>query len=852
MGKTLRFRTRNYKHEIRLSPGAPRSILGYSEELWERLCREIARRDFTGLVLYAGQHPFEFILDYAGFPHAASRPRRECAAVRAALNRGLAVAHRHGLKTFMQHYVTHFTVPLAKHVGVRTPGRLANIDHPEMTRYQRWCYREIFRQCPDLDGLYFNFESAQNATAQILKTAILEFNRMKRKPIAVFRLWGANDPKGVGTLVKAYRGRSILAHKISDSNDTSYLPVADSRASEWKRLLPDVEFMFIVGPCHNCGTNLCNALWADYDFVQEILRDAERKGADSISFHCVNEFFSPDVRAKGLFSAHELAMARHNVLHLDAVVDYVHGRRKSRRERAMRLSERAGVSVRAGRHLLDAVERSSQIILLAYQQFCYGSAREGYLDPGRHSHVQEPFFFYPATELNDQASRLMWQPVRTGSAWLKKRVDTRVTPAGMLQYVIDAVDPSKPNATRSPRKLAALLERSVRGSLTALARCRKAAGKRPADALAPTIKRNAALGEFVRREILAAAHLYGVYFAGTRPAVLSRLRRGLNELEAQRPVLRLARAELAAMKRALLFDRFDVKWDIALVKRVLRAVERTDFPMSAYRDYLASRREYNEIRRVVRAGRRHGPKTVAYAARHLKAALSKAADSLSALEAPRHVKLAAHVERWVEFLESELARTRPPKAVCRATPSERLGLLWDHCFRRGEHFAEDFLGFFEDLPLAPTLNLSFRTWRTAKHLVVALREEDIDVKERRRLWRKLGDTSSASFLMRVHVDVEGKGRNHRTFIVWPMGESVSAGKRPHVSARTSFASHGRSWEMTVRLPWSLLGRRPRKGETWRLNVTSNPSFERNRQFTWAPQYDASSGNPLLFGRLRFE
>ena len=124
--------------------------------------------------------------------------------------------------------------------------------------------------------------------------------------------------------------------------------------------------------------------------------------------------------------------------------------------------------------------------------------------------------------------------------------------------------------------------------------------------------------------------------------------------------------------------------------------------------------------------------------------------------------------------------------------------------------------------------------------------------KRRRLWREWRDTPSASFVMRVHVDVEGKGRNHQTFIVWPMGESVSAGTRPHVPARTAFASHARGWEMTVRLPWSLLGRRPKKGETWRLNVTSNPSFERNRQFTWAPQYDASSGNPLLFGRIRFE
>ena len=850
--RRLRFKTRNYKHEIGLDGGRKRSILDYTDEVWETLCREIAAHGFTGLVLYTAYHPFEYILDYSGFPEAATQPARRRKAVREALNRGLRVAHKHGLLTFMQHYITHFTEPLARHLGIPTTGRLANIDHPEIIRYQRWCYREIFRQCPDLDGLYFNFESANNAYDQLLRTSVVEFNRMKRKPIAVYRLWGANDPAGVKALVRAYRGKSIIGHKISDSNDTYYLPVADSRATEWKRHLPDTEFMFLVGPCHNCGTNLCQEMWGDYDFVHEMLRDAEAKGADAISFHTITEFFAPDVRSKGVFSDEELALARYNVLHLDAVVDYVHGRRKSPRERAARLAGRTGVGARAGRHLYDAVTASSQLILLAYQQFCSGSALDGFLNPGRFSHIQDPFYYYPATELNHQATRLMWQLVRGDSSWLKKRLDSVVAPDGLLQYVIDAVDPSKPAAVQDPKKMAALLKKNVDASFAALARYRKSAGKRQADKLATYVRRNAAVGEFVRHEILAALPLYGIYFARTKGAVVSRLRKGLAEFEAMRRALPTNKVELARVNRALLMDRFETARPIGLLKEVLHEVERTDFPMRAFRDWLASRREYNEIRRTMRALRCHNRQSVAHAARRLEAAVVKAKASLSALDAPRHRKLAGNVRAWIEFLDRELARTKPPKTVCTKRPGSWLPLFWDQAFRAGEDFAEDFLGFFKPLPLEPPSTLSLRVWRTSKELVVAMREQGVDVKQRKRQWKKYRGSGSDSFVEKIYVDVEGRGKARRVFIVWPAGESVSSGKQPNVNAKTSFTTDAASYTVTARLPWKLIGRRPKKGDVWRFNVTANPSIERNREFTWSPQYDAGAGSPALFGKLRFE
>ena len=827
----LRFTTRNYKHELRLDPKAPRSIAKYTDEVWETLCRGVAERDFTGIVFYVGHHPFEYVLDYAGFPEAASQPANVRARVRRIFNRGLAVAHKYGLKTFFQHYITHFTRPLANHLGIATTGRLSNIDHPEIVRYHRWCYREIFRQCPDLDGLYFNFESASNAYDLLMRTSIVEFNRMKRKPIAFYRLWGANDPEGVKKLLRAYEGQSILGHKISDSNDTLYLPVADSRVSEWKKILPDVEFVFLVGPCHNCGTNVCQQLWSDYDFLQEILADAERKGADGISFHSVYEFLSPDIRTKGIFDAREVYLARFNALTLDAVTDYVHGRHQSRRQMALRLAERAGVGEDAGRPLLDAVRASSRIIPLAYQQFCYGSAFGGYLNPGRYSHIQDPFYYYPATEFNNQRTRLMWTPSRGDSSWLQKRADAKVTPDNFLQYIIDYVDPSKPKATRHPVKVAALLEKNIGKSHTAFKAFRRAAGKQAADRLAPFIEENAAAGEYVRHQILAAVSLYGVYFARSRAAILSKLREGLASLRRLPRTLDVGKGALAKLRRVFMFDRFDPKHEINLVRRTLHAVEKTDFPVRACRDYLASRRQYNEIRRIVRPGRLHTSKTTAYAVKHLKAAIARGEDSLAALRTSRHRRLRANVRLWLEFLKTELARSKPPKTACSDEPGEFLPLAWEHGFRAGEHFAEDFLSFFRKMPPAPESKLSFRIWHTSTALVIAMRERGIDPEQRRRQWERYRGSGSDSFVEHIHIDVGGKGEQNERFIIWPAGESVSAGKRPHVKAKTKFTCDATSTTTTVWLSWKLLGKRPRKGDVWGLNIVANPAIERNRCFS---------------------
>ena len=849
VSQQLRFRTRNYKHELPLWAQFRRGITGYTEATWEALCRQIVTHQFNGLVLYPSPHPFEAILDYAEYPNVVRTPDAERATSRAALRLALQVAHRYGLKTFMQHYVGHFPAGLAEAQKIPSQGRLANVEHPEVDRYCRYCYRELFKQVPELDGLYFNFESNANDWGHVLRNAIPELNSLDRKPIVVYRLWNFNDVEGMKSLLKAYKGRTILAHKVSDTNDTYYLPVADSRCREWKRDLGDIEWMYIVGPCHNCGTNLCRQVWGDYDFVQALLADASAKGGNSISFHTVTELFAPDVPGEQPFAARDREMARFNYLHVRAASDYIADRRLTAAQKADVLADRCAVPRAAGPDLLRAIGSSSRLVLLAYQQFCYGSAQDGYIQPLRRSHIQEPFAFYPASELNDQASRMLFQMGSKTWAWRPKTIDTKV--ADGFQYIIDFVDPSKRPAPTNPQRLAESLRDNVKTSRDALAAYKTSAGEPAAAALAAHLERNAAFGEYVQNEILAGIALYRVYFAPNKPAVVKTLREGIEELKLLPSVLARGQDISRSVNRSAMLDGLAPQGELDAARELLRLVEETDFPVSAWRDWVESRRLYNEIRRQIRPLRWNDASAAKWIGEQLKASAQKADACIACLSDGRYAALLANAKAWREFLADESARLTPPTAACSTQPSDALPTHHNHCFRAGVSFLDDFTDFFKRPDYLRPADVTFRLWRTKDELVVSLREADVDVDQRLAQWEKYRREGSASFVMRLYVDPANKGQTRTLFIVWPGGNEVSREREPHVKARSEFTREAKSWQMTAYLPWNLLGGQPKPGDTWGFNVVANPAVVRFAARTWAPDYD-SEGNPQMLGQITFK
>ena len=70
--------------------------------------------------------------------------------------------------------------------------------------------------------------------------------------------------------------------------------------------------------------------------------------------------------------------------------------------------------------------------------------------------------------------------------------------------------------------------------------------------------------------------------------------------------------------------------------------------------------------------------------------------------------------------------------------------------------------------------------------------------------------------------------------------------------KTEYVEGKDGYEVTACFPYKMLGRKPKKGDVWRFNLTANPAVKRNHCVTWAMQYDAGCGNPALFGKMRFE
>lgn len=845
------FRTRNYKHETKLDVRNPRAVVKYTDDTWEALFRRMVAHQFNAVVFYAGTHPFEYFLEFGEFskyiPHSAD----ERAAVRKALSRGLAIAHRYGLRTYLQHYVAHYPQAMAEEYKIPLVSRLADVDHPAVDRYCRYCYRETFNQLPDLDAMMFNYESAGSNWQHVLRNAVAEFNRLKVKPIMWHRGWEFVDMAGAKKLMRAYKGHTIISHKIPETNDTYYLPVADSRVREWKKALgKNLEFAYMIGPCHNCGTNICDQLWGDYKFVRDMLADAKKKGADSISFNTINEFFSPDMPDPAhAFGDHEKNMARFNVMHVQAAVDFFNGRAMKPADQAAAMASRAGAAAKAGAALREAVEASSQLALLVNQQFCSGSSHDGYLHRGRYSHVQEPFFHYPATELNHQAK--LWGGGRT--EWVDKVVDAKVAPDNFLQYIIDYVNPRKPKAVRNPQKLADLLKANIDKSFKALATYRKLAGEQAAAALEPYIKQNALFGQYVRHEILSAIDMYSIYFARTKPAVVAALNKGLAQLKAaalmQPPK---DSPECRIMNRvALLPDGLSPYPEINEAVELLDLLEKTDFPMPAFVAYVESRRQFNEIRRILRPLRERNAQRMKFAAGQFKKAIAAARKSLALLKGDKYAALARNVGNWLAYLERELKRTKSPQATVGSQAGvEFMPLYHEDCFRQGENYIQDFSGFFKWVNYLRPAKIGIQVYHTAKELVVTLREQGVDMVERKETWlRDMHRPHNNATCMKIDVDTKARGSDIREFIVWPMGRGVNAGREPMVDARSEFSYDDHSWQMTVHLPYNLIGRRPRKGEVWGLNVRSNPYNMRNHAYTWAPQYDSFS--PALFGKIKF-
>lgn len=863
-----RFRSRLYKHEIVFEGGGAKSkawdgsaarlpITAYPAETMEGLCRELVRRHFGALVLYPGTyHPFEFFLAYGEMAHATHLPEDVRQRNREALRRFLGIARSYGLTTYLQHYVSHFTQGIADHLqlGLKEGGsRLAGIDHPEIDRYIAYAYRQCFREVPELSGLFYNFESGGDAAELLRRTLMPAIAELPRAPHAIFRLWGISDVASFSRLVRDYPGAKALKHKPHDTADVYSVPVADARVAVWKRALPDVEFIFSNGPCHNCGTNISNRLFTDRAYTAALLQDFLDKGADSMAFQSISELLLPLLPGREAFPAGDHHPGRLNQGHLDAVVDFVRGEQPSRATLTARTAARYGCNAKAATAIDGATLAASRIILDQYSQFWHGSAQEGYLYPGRFSHYQEPFFYTPVSFINRIGSiphNVAWR------AWAVRDRMLRVVPDD-TQAPIDFANPAvRRKPARHPLAMAASLARHVATARRHLAAYRNEAGSAADPVFAGQVELNCLLGERIRREILIAVELCSCYFAASRRAFFAHLRRARDlMLETAKLLGDAGRRATDGFVSVTTAKQFDPAADAAAIGRIL-AHARDDFPFPALQAYLRSHERFNEIRRLCRpfvsvrsmmSRRNRGL---------LTQALRQAERSIALLDQPRHALLRDNVLAWSQHLRAELDALHPPAIAC--PPADALAqeqgfrpLQHDQCYRWGEVCWEDFASFFARHDFSGPDHCDFRVARTADGLQISLREHGIDWNERSATWDKNRGTVNQTGFLQVMIDpaahgdrmlhytlyFRGEGGTVASLREMPDGSFVRKKPSPSEGLITAFAHSDSNWRFDLTIPWAQLGGPPERGAIWRLNLLTNPSVRRNRRVIWCSAYE---------------
>ncbi len=869
-GLLPRFKTRNYKHEIcfqvpdghskRGNGGKP--ITEYTAEFVEAFCQELARRHFNGLVLYAGYHPFEFFLDYEGFPHATYNPAELRAANFRALKLIYGTAQKYGLRTFLHHYVSHFTQALSDHLGLglkESGTRLAAFNHPRIYDYNRYIYQRTFETLPELNGLYINFESAPNAIDYMEQTLLPVANAMERKPTLFFRLWGFSDVAGMTGLMKKYKGPKGLVHKSHDTNDVYYFPVADDRVKVWKKAMPDIEFTFSVGPCHNCGTNISAKLWTDPEYVHALLKSIQDKGADSISFQSTTELLIPQLPAaatEALYTPRDHSHAKMNQGHLQAAVDYVRGENPDAAAWNERYARWFSCDTKAAAALRTAIVESSQIILKQYRQFCYGSAQEGYAFPGRFSHYQEPFFYYPMSFLNrlgEIPHNVSWK------AWVVRDKPIKVV-ENDTQAPIDYVNPAvKKKPVNNPAAMAAQIQRHVKAARAAAATYKKLTGDAADTATLEQVDRNVRNGERIEREIRIAIELSSCYFARSSTQLFTHLKRARALMLETVRVLGDRIGETDHYTSTNASGPFSPAKDAAALD-VIIAYERERVPFPALSAYLASHERYNEIRRLCRAyvSVRPGEFMALRNAKLLREALREADKSIELLQKPGLEAYRDNVVAWRHYLQAELEWIHPPGA--HVPKDDALGrdesflpLVHDQCYRWGQPSWDNVGSFFRRENFFREDVCDFRATQTDAGLKLVLREHGIDWKVRDEMWTKNRGTINQTGFMRVFL--QKPGSELLNYVIYFRGEGGTlqrGSEKPMVleGCGMHFEHTESNWRFELTIPWTQLGGSPKRGDHWRLNVLTNPAVKRNRQVGWCQGYEYRDDDARL-GYLHF-
>lgn len=856
--RKLRFNHRNYKHEIAAFPGAKvHHLANYTETYWSAMCRQLVRRHFNGLVLYSTGDPFLSFADLGRFEQYATLPAETRAAYRDKLNMILRVSRRYGIETILQQYITHCPVSLGLAHNLpfchpKSPGgTFADFKHPKLYAYLRALYRSFFKDCPDLDRLLLNFESAPVSSEFMREVLLPTLGGMRRVPKLFFRLWYVPNPRELCDWIEQYPGHCMVGHKIIDTMDAYCHPTADTRIREWKRTFRErglnVDWNYLVGPCHNCGSNVSNRLWSDPEFIYTLLGRAIRLGTDGINFHTRWELLAGTVDDKGVTDKRERELARLNRLHLEAAVDVVRGGAFDEARVVDMHAEHFGLRRPAARSAYRALRDTSRAEILHLLQFPL-TTHEGYATDSRRQLSQHPLYHPPANVLLNNQHRDGAHPFW---CFVSKTIPARPYPND-LQTLIDYADPAKPNTRRNPEVLAREMVRLGKAAQRSATRLQPVMGP----VLVEECLSNLDLAQACAHDIRAGIALFRVYFVQTRSVAIRHVDAALRELKALEKIVRERGAPYIHMQ-----EPHDPAPDIAALRELKRCLS-GKYPFEAFRAYATSRKLYNDIRRHVRPWRVWNDGALRKAAALLRRARGAAGRAMDLAHGSPQER---HVGAWIRFLEAERAALCPPEFLCSETDSGWQPMHHDNCFGYGGFAWMDFLGFFKPVLLDKGLKQACRIRRTRRDFVLEVREDDVDMAARLAHWKAFEGHRDEAGFVRVFIDAGTNGRLLRNWSVFPRGreavysEMQIGGRQDFDSlpprlargCRTSFEHDNRSWRLSVRVAFSELGGAPKPGNLWQMQVATNTPIARNHAMAWCKGYEVGPGNPARMGCVTF-
>ena len=864
-----RFKSRLYGFEANLGGGCHRHdpVAHTDEAFWVGYCKSLASRHFNGLVFYSNPHPFESFLDYGEYADISAQTREWRARTLKALKTACGVARDYGVKTFLHHSATHVPPALAVRHNLTAANRVrapffAGVDHPAIEEYTRYAYRRTFELLPELTGLYVGFDSTPNAADFVRRCLYPEAARALRTPEIIFDLWRFTSIPEMVDLVRGYPGTVRLAHSIMDHSRAYYWPAADRRIRDWKNALPDTEFIYTLGPCDEACIVESREIWSDPEFIAATLADAQRKGADSISFRSLHELMD-DIEHDRISGPRQASHRNLKRGHLDAVVEYVRRGRVIGGDHVSRLGRRLDVDPQEAKRVYDVLREASRITPLMFQQFMVTGVPEGRLASERSSFYADPFLWPPMTDVNRQRQL----PPDLGATWLNTEARSAGVPND-VQSPMDYADTGKPRVPRDPFTMARLMRAHAE---KAIVLTRKATGEQPRGTMQTLLDRMTVKyywGMRAYHETRCACFLCEALFARTKPSTLKSLRSGVAELKSTLACVTgrypATASEIWPMEPA------STGRDLKSLKGLVDRLQAGRFPWNAFAAYARSLREYVEIRRAVRPSRVVGARETRLIKRQLDRSIEAGREASDALAGAKHAKLKANVGAWLGYLLAERQGMVPPKLEvpaegARARDAGWVQLWHDQCFRHGENLIADLAAFFAPTDFLRRDELFMRATVGYAGMVLSLKQTNIHVPEIVDFWTSIRGTVEDTYALRFFVNRKCDGVRTETFSICSEGrsclkEAVEIHGPQHSKTELARVVPGGSghfesargwWRLDYTIPWDELGGRPEPGDEWKVNVTANPTGARNRQSAWCQGYEFLAGKTSRMGTFVF-